>query len=111
MQAENYQIILKSRNFTISGTSASTPVSNTPEHSFPYLLTRLPKVVAGIIALLNDVRIASGKSPLGFLNPFLYSRGVAGLVDVTTGESALFFAPASSDSLKIALLGSNPGCE
>jgi len=38
--------------------------------------------------LLNDELIAAGKSPLGFLNPFLYSAaGTAALTDITTGSN------------------------
>jgi tripeptidyl-peptidase-1 len=51
----------------ISGTSASTPLT------------------AGIISLVNDALIASGKSPLGFLNPWLYAKGHKGLTDITSG--------------------------
>ncbi|KAJ7350888.1 tripeptidyl peptidase A [Mycena albidolilacea] len=40
---------------------------------------------AGIIALLNDWRLRHGKPTMGFLNPFLYSAGLAGLVDITDG--------------------------
>lgn len=40
----------------VAGTSASCPV------------------VAGIFAQLNNVRLASGKAPLGYLNPFIYSN-------------------------------------
>ncbi|KAJ6508106.1 family S53 protease [Mycena vulgaris] len=55
---------------TDSGTSASTPV------------------FASIIALINDRLIAAGKSPMGFLNPFLYSAaGRAALNDITTGSN------------------------
>ena len=46
-------------NLTIpgaSGTSASTPV------------------VAGIVSLLNDIRLLEGKSTLGFLNPLFYKN-------------------------------------
>ncbi|ORY09202.1 tripeptidyl-peptidase 1 precursor [Clohesyomyces aquaticus] len=53
----------------ISGTSASTPLTS------------------GIIALVNDALIASGKSPLGFLNPWLYSKGYKGFTDITKGSS------------------------
>ena len=31
---------------------------------------------------MNDYRISRGLPSLGFLNPFLYSKGVAGLVDI-----------------------------
>ena len=42
---------------------------------------------ASIIALLNDRLIAAGKSPLGFLNPFLYSTGASALNDITSGSN------------------------
>lgn len=40
----------------------------------------------GIIALLNDARIAAGKSPMGFLNPFIY-QNQAVFNDVTSGNN------------------------
>jgi len=54
----------------ISGTSCSTPVW------------------AGIIGLINDVRMNNGKPALGFLNPMIYSRLSApgtGLTDIVKG--------------------------
>ncbi|KAK6828442.1 hypothetical protein PG987_011783 [Apiospora arundinis] len=54
---------------TISGTSASCPLTG------------------GIIALLNDARIASGLPPMGFLNPWIYSVGRKGVTDVTSGSA------------------------
>jgi tripeptidyl-peptidase-1 len=36
------------------------------------------------MALLNDIRLASGKSSLGFLNPFIY-QNAASFNDVTRG--------------------------
>jgi len=54
----------------ISGTSASTPL------------------MSGIIALVNDVLISHGKPVLGFLNPFLYSKGYKGFTDITSGSAA-----------------------
>jgi len=54
---------------TISGTSASTPLT------------------AGIFALVNDALIAAGKPTLGFLNPWLYKKGYKGLTDITKGFS------------------------
>ncbi|KAI3330031.1 tripeptidyl-peptidase 1 precursor [Ustulina deusta] len=53
----------------ISGTSASTPLAS------------------GIISLVNDALLASGKPSLGFLNPWLYSIGYKGLNDVTIGSA------------------------
>nr|XP_054379954.1 tripeptidyl-peptidase 1 isoform X1 [Pongo abelii] len=57
----------------VSGTSASTPV------------------FGGILSLINEHRILSGRPPLGFLNPRLYQQHGAGLFDVTHGchESCL----------------------
>ncbi|KAF7290075.1 Tripeptidyl peptidase A [Mycena chlorophos] len=40
---------------------------------------------SSIIALLNDWRIKHGKPTMGFLNPFLYGVGSAGMVDMTAG--------------------------
>ncbi|KAI0459075.1 tripeptidyl-peptidase 1 precursor [Xylaria acuta] len=53
----------------ISGTSASTPLTS------------------GILTLVNDALLASGKRPLGFLNPWLYSIGYKGLNDITEGSA------------------------
>merc|ERR1711935_1107749 len=50
------------------GTSASTPV------------------VAGIFALLNDIRLSAGKPALGFLNPFIYQNAAA-FNDVQSGKN------------------------
>jgi tripeptidyl-peptidase I len=45
-------------------------------------------IFASVIALLNDQLIANGNSPLGFLNPFLYSSvGTAALNDITSGSN------------------------
>ena len=40
-----------------------------------------------MISLLNDIRTAKGLRPLGFLNPWLYSGGFAGLNDITSGSN------------------------
>ncbi|KAF8179298.1 peptidase S8/S53 domain-containing protein [Mycena galopus ATCC 62051] len=72
VSAEGVNFVVVSGNETglVSGTSASSPV------------------FASVIALLNDELIAAGKSPLGFLNPFLYSpAGRAALNDVTDGKN------------------------
>jgi tripeptidyl-peptidase-1 len=52
----------------VAGTSASSPV------------------VAGVFARLNGLRLAAGKSPLGFLNPFIY-KNPSGFQDVTSGTN------------------------
>lgn len=56
----------------IGGTSASAPT------------------FAGFVALLNDARLKAGLSPLGWLNPLLYSSQVAaghGLTDILSGRN------------------------
>lgn len=50
-----------------------------------YCLGCSSPIFASVIALLNDELVAAGKSPLGFLNPFLYSTGASALADITTG--------------------------
>lgn len=50
----------------VAGTSAACPV------------------VAGVFAKLNGLRLAAGKSPMGFLNPFIY-KNPTGFQDVTSG--------------------------
>jgi hypothetical protein len=50
-----------------------------------HLTDRTVQIVAAIIALLNDNRLAQGKPPLGFLNPWLYGRARAGFTDITQG--------------------------
>ena len=52
----------------VAGTSASCPV------------------VAGVFAKLNEIRLAAGKAPLGFLNPFIYQNADA-FNDVTQGSN------------------------
>ncbi|KAH9168156.1 subtilisin-like protein [Lactarius sanguifluus] len=52
-----------------SGTSASTPIA------------------AGIFSLLNDYSISKGEGPLGFLNGWLYGRGLPGLNDIVSGSN------------------------
>jgi tripeptidyl-peptidase I len=42
---------------------------------------------ASTISLINNARLSAGKSPLGFLNPWLYSEGYEGLADIVDGGS------------------------
>lgn len=69
-QGANYLIVSGGRFGTVGGTSASAPT------------------FASVISLLNDARLAAGKRSLGFLNPLLYSKGTAGLNDITSGANA-----------------------
>jgi len=55
--------------YPVSGTSCASPT------------------VAGIISLLNDLRLQDGKPPLGFINPLLYSQLASSLTDIVTGSN------------------------
>ncbi|KII95259.1 hypothetical protein PLICRDRAFT_208135 [Plicaturopsis crispa FD-325 SS-3] len=68
-QGDRFRIFLEGSPVSIGGTSASSPT------------------FAGIVSLLNDARLSNGLPPLGFLNPLLYSTGVAGLNDITIGNN------------------------
>ncbi|KAK7992015.1 hypothetical protein PG996_012972 [Apiospora saccharicola] len=82
-QAENFLIVDRSTTTGVSGTSAAAPT------------------FAAIISLLNNARMKSGLSPMGFLNPWLYSSAVAGggLTDITTGGSVGCTGGSSSSGL------------
>ncbi|KAH9004795.1 subtilisin-like protein [Lactarius hatsudake] len=66
-QSVDFQIFFNGREKSESGTSIATPV------------------VASIISLLNGWLISVGQDPLGFLNPWLYGRGLAALNDIIEG--------------------------
>jgi tripeptidyl-peptidase-1 len=69
----NYFVYLAGKIVRESGTSASAPV------------------IAGMVALWNDMRFAYGMPSMGFINPFLYQIGAAhpeAFYDVTTGDNA-----------------------
>jgi subtilase family serine protease len=68
-QGVNYLVVSAGTTNPVDGTSASSPT------------------FASIIALLNSARLSTGLTTLGFLNPFLYGAGVAGLNDITVGKS------------------------
>jgi hypothetical protein len=72
------------RRCDIPSSESSSPLLST-------LLTANVQTAAGIISLLNDYLLSTGRPPLGWLNPWLYGHGLAGLNDI--------------------ILGSNPGCD
>lgn len=43
--------------------------------------------LAGLIGTMNAALIAQNKPPLGFLNPWLYAGGLAGMTDIVLGGS------------------------
>lgn len=64
----SHEVIYAGKKAGSGGTSAAAPT------------------FAGIVGLLNDARLRAGKPTLGFLNPFLYSRGYKALNDITGGS-------------------------
>ena len=64
----NVQIVARGRKEAVDGTSCSAPI------------------FAGIISLINNERLAAGKSPLGFLNPWLYQNPTI-FTDITSGSN------------------------
>ncbi|KJA25711.1 hypothetical protein HYPSUDRAFT_64438 [Hypholoma sublateritium FD-334 SS-4] len=68
-QGQFFQVIVGGRTESVAGTSASSPT------------------VAGVFALLNDFRLASGKTTLGFVNPLLYSNASTGFNDIISGSN------------------------
>lgn len=70
-QGVNFGIFVDSQFGLVSGTSCSSPL------------------FASMIALINGELVARGKSPLGFLNPFLYgpALGAGAFNDIMTGSN------------------------
>ncbi|KAA1473405.1 tripeptidyl peptidase A [Dentipellis sp. KUC8613] len=68
-QADNFRVFVGGRAGLVGGTSAASPT------------------FAAIVSLLNDARISRHLPPLGFLNPLLYTVGLAGLKDITAGNN------------------------
>ncbi|KAF8880770.1 peptidase S8/S53 domain-containing protein [Infundibulicybe gibba] len=67
----NYIIAVDGVFYLVFGTSAAAPV------------------VASILTLVNDARITAGKSPIGFINPTIYSAAFKGAFnDITAGANA-----------------------
>jgi hypothetical protein len=69
-QGDNFKIFLEGEAILIGGTSCASPT------------------FTGFVSLLNDARLNAGLPSLGFLNPFLYSKGFAGLNDITIGHNS-----------------------
>lgn len=65
VQAESYTIFVEEIPGSVDGTATGA------------------SVFASIISLLNDASLLEGRSPLGFLNPFIYSTGVVAFSDIT----------------------------
>mmetsp|Transcript_18496 Transcript_18496/g.50951 ORF Transcript_18496/g.50951 Transcript_18496/m.50951 type:complete len:573 (-) Transcript_18496:115-1833(-) len=68
-QAVNFMVILDRVPYPVSGTSCASPT------------------FAGVVSLLNDLRLGKGQPPLGFLPPLLYSKLAPTFTDITTGAN------------------------
>lgn len=68
-QSENYLVTLDLIPYPVSGTSCSSPT------------------VAGIVSLLNDLRLQQGQPTLGYLNPLLYSDLASTFTDIVKGSN------------------------
>lgn len=68
-QGQRYGTVWNGTTVILDGTSASTPCAS------------------AILSLVNDALIAEGKSPLGFLNPWLYKTGYKAFSDITSGSA------------------------
>merc|ERR1712176_1732813 len=68
-QSENYIVTLDLIPYPVSGTSCSAPT------------------FAGIVSLLNDLRLQKGQSSLGYLNPLLYSDLSSTFTDIVKGSN------------------------
>ena len=56
---------------------------------------------AGIVAILNDVRLQGGKKTLGFLNPLLYQKLMGkGFNDITEGSNPGLFCAIGFNAVK-----------
>jgi tripeptidyl-peptidase I len=68
-QSERFVSIWNGDTTILDGTSAATPAA------------------AAIISLINDALLAAGRSPLGFLNPWLYAEGYMSFTDILGGSA------------------------
>ncbi|KAJ6615094.1 hypothetical protein B0H10DRAFT_2435668 [Mycena sp. CBHHK59/15] len=87
-QGENFEIAWDAQVLNILHGESSNSESRSCLHSSSLSTEPAAAAPLAIIALLNDELVATGKSPLGFLNPFLYSAaGRAALSDITSGTN------------------------
>jgi len=68
-QSYHFATIWNGTLVPLDGTSAAVPTAS------------------AVLALVNDALIAGGKSPLGFLNPWLYKGGYKAFTDVVSGSA------------------------
>ncbi|KAJ4374520.1 Tripeptidyl-peptidase sed2 [Didymella sp. IMI 355093] len=85
-QGQGFRVVDKGLQISVGGTSASAPV------------------FASVVALLNNARLAAGQPSLGFLNPWIYSKGYQGLTDIKDGGSTGCIGRSIYSGLKAPLV-------
>mmetsp|Transcript_122630 Transcript_122630/g.192437 ORF Transcript_122630/g.192437 Transcript_122630/m.192437 type:complete len:442 (-) Transcript_122630:118-1443(-) len=69
MAGHNYEVVIAGSLYSVSGTSASSPVT------------------AGMASLVNAKLKANGASSIGFINPTLYAAGSGSFNSITSGSN------------------------
>jgi tripeptidyl-peptidase-1 len=69
VMGHNFEEVIGGSTYEVSGTSAASPT------------------FAGMVTLVNGLRLSKGKSALGFLNPALYSIASSVYNDITSGTN------------------------
>jgi subtilase family serine protease len=106
MVADPYTGYLFGETFTIAGNPIAdhgcTPISKTEEYCEGAIggTSLASPLMAGVIAVMNQKRMASGEPLVGFANPMLYSNGSHGNgVDLFSGGLNQIVAPSHPVSL------------
>jgi len=92
----NLMVVLNDAWTPVDGTSASAPI------------------FAGVVSLLNDIRLSNNMAPLGFMNPLLYQIAKdtpQAFYDVTVGNTrcgAYGYTPTCCDAAFTAMPGYDP---
>ncbi len=104
MVGDPYTGYLYGETFTIAGNpisdSGCTPISATQEYCEDSIggTSLSSPLMAGVIAILNQKRLQSGKPLVGFANPLFYSHGTPSGSDLTG------FKPVSAPTSPVAVL-------
>ncbi|EPQ51643.1 subtilisin-like protein [Gloeophyllum trabeum ATCC 11539] len=87
--ASQYNATGKARGFPdVAANGANYVVAVDGEFELVYGTSASSPVTGSILTLVNDARLAIGKSPIGFINPTIYSPAFAGAFhDITTGSN------------------------
>uniref|UniRef100_A0A7S1VBJ7 Peptidase S53 domain-containing protein n=1 Tax=Sexangularia sp. CB-2014 TaxID=1486929 RepID=A0A7S1VBJ7_9EUKA len=78
MEGTSFPVVVGGQTYNVAGTSASSPY------------------FASLVTLVNGQRLAAGKTPVGFLNPFIYQNAGDSSIfnDVTSGVNRCSAGPS-----------------